>query len=334
MQIMMDQLIDHFPQQLKEALEIARNLSLAPIENEIHEIVISGMGGSGIGGDFVRHIVWDECLVPVFVIKGYEFPAFGDKNTLVIVSSYSGNTEETIAVMEKAMEATCYIVCLSSGGKIQELAEKNKIPFIAVPAGSPSPRACLGYSIVLQLAVLHQYGLITSSIPDSFLIASDLIKFEKDEIKSKAKTIAGQLEGKIAVLYTTNMFEPVAVRLRQQLNENSKVLCWHHTFPEMNHNELVGWVDKTQLAVIFLRNKDDNKRNIKRMDISKDIIAGKTNTIIEVYSKGQNRVEKMIYMIHLADWISYFLASFRKVDVMEVNVINNLKYALEKDSLM
>ncbi|MBK8371610.1 MAG: bifunctional phosphoglucose/phosphomannose isomerase [Saprospiraceae bacterium] len=329
----METLIKNFPKQLKEAIEISNNLKPIPDTKDVREVLIVGMGGSGIGGDFVQSIVFEDCSVPVLVIKGYELPAFINENSLVIVSSYSGNTEETIHAFQTALQKKCRIVCLSSGGTIEKEALKNNIPFVAVPAGYPSPRACLGFSVVLQLAILLKYNLIKSSLFEHIQIATDLIKFEQDEIQNKAKTIAQQLSGKFVAIYSTDRFEPVALRFRQQLNENAKVLCWHNVFPEMNHNELVGWADKSPVAVVFLRNKDDLKKNIQRMDICKNIISAKTNTFIEIYSKGQHKIEKLIYMIHLVDWISFYLAEIRNVDVSEVKVIDFLKTELEKDRI-
>ncbi|MBK6782893.1 MAG: bifunctional phosphoglucose/phosphomannose isomerase [Saprospiraceae bacterium] len=329
----METLIKNFPKQLKEAIEISNNLKPVPDTKDVREVLIVGMGGSGIGGDFVQSIVFEDCPVPVLVIKGYELPAFINENSLVIVSSYSGNTEETIHAFQTALQKKCRIVCLSSGGTIEKEALKNNIPFVAVPAGYPSPRACLGFSVVLQLAILLKYNLFKSSLFEHIQIATYLIKFEQDEIQNKAKTIAQQLSGKFVAIYSTDRFEPVALRFRQQLNENAKVLCWHNVFPEMNHNELVGWADKSPVAVVFLRNKDDLKKNIQRMDICKNIISAKTNTFIEIYSKGQHKIEKLIYMIHLVDWISFYLAEIRNVDVSEVKVIDFLKTELEKDRI-
>ena len=329
----METLIKNFPKQLKEAIEISNNLKPIPDTKDVREVLIVGMGGSGIGGDFVQSIVFEDCSVPVLVIKGYELPAFINENSLVIVSSYSGNTEETIHAFQTALQKKCRIVCLSSGGTIEKEALKNNIPFVAVPAGYPSPRACLGFSVVLQLAILLKYNLIKSSLFEHIQIATDLIKFEQDEIQNKAKTIAQQLSGKFVAIYSTDRFEPVALRFRQQLNENAKVLCWHNVFTEMIHNELVCWADKSPVAVVFLRNKDDLKKNIQRMDICKNIISAKTNTFIEIYSKGQHKIEKLIYMIHLVDWISFYLAKIRNVDVSEVKVIDFLKTELEKDRI-
>lgn len=329
----MEQLIENFPKQLKEALDIAKTLNPVTGYQEIHEVVIAGMGGSGIGGQFVQSLIADECNIPIYVHKGYHLPRFVDHHTLVIVSSYSGNTEESLSALEAAILQKAIVVCLSSGGKLKEESAKHQLMYVGVPEGSTSPRSCLGYSIVLQLAILHQFGLVKASFLDTFLVASDLIKYENEEIKAKAKAIAEQLAGKIVAIYSTDTFEPAAIRLRQQLNENAKTLCWHHTFPEMNHNELVGWVDKMPLAVVFLRTKDDLKKNVRRMDITKTIITQKTNTFIEIFAKGHSRSEKMIYFIHLADWISLYLAAIRKVDAVEIKVIDYLKTELEKDSL-
>lgn len=331
---MMDQLIENFPQQLKEALTIGAGLTLPARPDNIEEIVIFGMGGSGIGGNFVQSLVFDECTVPVHVLKGYEVPAFTDKNTFVIISSYSGNTEESLAACNLARQRGCFIVCISSGGGLQKMAADYGLAFVAMPSGSSSPRACLGYSLVLQLAVLEKYAFISRGFTESFRVASDLIKFEKEEIKTKAKTIATQLVNNLVVIYSSDRYEPAAVRLRQQLNENAKMLCWHHVFPEMNHNELVGWAEKYPLTVIFLRNKDDLKKNIRRMDICKEIIAEKAQTCIEIFSKGQNRVERMVYSIHLFDWISWYVADLKKIDATEIRVINYLKSELEKDNIV
>jgi glucose/mannose-6-phosphate isomerase len=181
------------------------------------------------------------------------------------------------------------------------------------------------------LYVLYKLNFISKTVINEIKSSIDLIKYDQDEIKNKAETVAKLIHGKIPVIYTTDRMESVAVRLRQQINENSKALCWHHVFPEMNHNELVGWTEKNDdIAVIFLRNKDDYKRNAIRMDISKEIFTKYTNTIIEIFSKGQNLVERSMYLVHLGDWITWYLSQLRGADAIEVNVINYLKNELAK----
>ena len=139
------------------------------------------------------------------------------------------------------------------------------------------------------------------------------------------------MKNKIPVIYTTTYKEGIAIRFRQQINENSKMLCWHHVFPEMNHNELVGWTEKNEnLAIVIFRDKEDYSRNQTRIEISKKIIAKYTPNSIEIYAKGKSETEKAIYLIHLGDWVSFFLAELKGVDSVEVSVINHLKAQLAK----
>ena len=330
---MMNQLIERFPAQLIEALEIGEKAVLNPHTNPIDKIFVAGMGGSGIGADFVKEFITDECKVPYLVGKSYHIPAYIDAHTLFIASSYSGNTEETLMAFDAALHTGAKIVVIASGGKLIELAKQHGLDYILVPGNWPSPRACLGYSLVQQLYVLYKLGFIGKSTIDQVRTSVDLIKYDQDEIKNKAIKIAEIIFGKIAVIYTTDRMESVAVRLRQQINENAKMLCWHHVIPEMNHNELVGWRDKNdELAVLFFRNKDDFKRNSLRIDINKQVIMEYTNTIIDIYSKGQTLVEKSIYFVHLGDWISWYLSEMKGVDSIEVKAIDFLKAELAKSN--
>lgn len=327
----MDQLIARFPAQLTEALEIGEKAVLTAPKNTINKVFVAGMGGSGIGADFVAEFIVDECKLPYLVGKGYDIPAYIDANTLYIASSYSGNTEETLSSLAQAEETGAKIVIIASGGKLVQIAKEKGYDHILVPGDWPSPRACLGFSLVQQMFVMHKLGFIGRTTIDQIKTSIDLIKYDQDEIKSKAEKIANILHGKIPVIYTTDRMESVAVRFRQQINENAKALCWHHVLPEMNHNELVGWTERNDdLAVVYFRNKDDFKRNAVRIDINKEILSKYTNTIIEIFSKGQSLVERSIYLVHLGDWVTWYLAQLRGADAIEVNVINYLKSELGK----
>lgn len=327
----MDQLISEFPAQLSEALEIGKNANIKPHINPLHHVYVAGLGGSGIGANYVSEFIKESCEIPYLTGKGYTIPSYIGKNTLFIASSYSGNTEETLISLEQAKETGAKIVCISSGGKLIEYAKKYNWDYIQVPAGSPSPRACLGYSMVQQLYVLYHLNLIEASLLNNIKSASDLVNFDQDEIKNKAEKIASIIHGKLPVIYTTDRMEAVAVRFRQQLNENSKILCWHHVVPEMNHNELVGWKNThDNIAIIYFRNRDDYKRNEIRIDINKEILSDKCNTIIEIYSKGISLIEKAIYFTHLGDWVSWYLAQLQNVDAIEIQVIDYLKSELSK----
>ena len=328
---MMDQLIEKFPAQLVEALEIGEAASINPHSEEINKVFVAGLGGSGIGANFVASFITNECPIPYTVGKGYFIPKYVDKNTLAIASSYSGNTEETLYSFEQMMKTGAKIVVISSGGKLIELAKEHGFDYIKVPDNWPSPRACLGYSLVQQLFVLKKLGFISNEAILSVRSSIDLIKYNQEDIKEEAKKVAEFLNGKLPIIYSEDRIEPVAVRFRQQINENSKQLCWHHVIPEMNHNELVGWkLPDDQFAVVYLRNADDFSRNQVRMDINKKIIGKLTPNIIEIHSKGKNLVERSIYLVHLVDWASWYLSVHRNMDSIEVDVIDFLKSELSK----
>ena len=328
---MMDQLIAKFPEQLVEGLEISSGVTLKKHNRKIQKIYVAGLGGSGIGADFVKAIIRKESKIPLSVGKGYDIPAFVDANTLAIVSSYSGNTEETISSFKRIEKTGAKIVIISSGGKLIREAQKKNYDYVLLPDTWPSPRACLGYSIVQQLGILVQLEIISQKHLKSINKSIKLLKKESNAIKLEAKRVAKKLHKKLPIIYCEDRIEPVAVRLRQQINENAKALCWHHVIPEMNHNELVGWKDENQnLAVLYLRNKDDFRRNAIRMEINQKIIKKYTKTIINIYSKGTDIIQRMLYFVHLGDWLSWYLSDLRKQDAVEVNVIDYLKSELGK----
>lgn len=326
----MKTLVANFSKQLSEAISIGEKAKLTVSEHPISNVLICGLGGSGIGGSIVSELVVGNANVPINVTKGYFIPAYVGKNTLIIISSYSGNTEETINCMELAMAKGAKIVAITSGGKVLEICKENNFDCIVVPGGMP-PRSCLGYSLTQLFFVLGFNKVIANDFKKHLESAINLIDKEEAAIVSDAKVIADKLFGKIPVIYATTYNEGIAIRFRQQLNENAKILCWHHIIPEMNHNELVGWTQKNDdLSVLIFLDKDEYSRNLARVDINKDVIKKYTSNITEVYSKGSSTLEKAIYFIHLGDWISVLLAEARGVDAVEVNVINHLKSKLSE----
>lgn len=326
----MKTLIELFTKQLEEALEIGNNANLTKHATPIHNVVITGLGGSGIGGKIVSQLVAKECKVPIIINNDYSLPEFVNENTLVIASSFSGNTEETLAALEIAKDKKAQIACITSGGKLLEIATLNNYNHIILPSGD-SPRAMLTYSLTQQFSLLYHYGLISDRFKQEIENSVALLNSGITEIKEKAEQLAKNIYQKTVVIYSDASFEGVSVRMRQQLNENAKVLCWHHVFPEMNHNELVGWAggDKEK-AVIVLRNDSDNLRTQTRMDISKEVITKYTSSYFEIFSKGESEIQKALYLILLGDWVSVYLAEMRGVDPIEVRVISHLKGELAK----
>lgn len=324
----MKTLISNFSKQLEEAIIIGTDAKLSPSPDPIQNVLICGLGGSGIGGSIVSELVSQEANIPINVSKGYFIPNYVNKNTLVILSSYSGDTEETLNCMNLAIEKKAKLVCITSGGTLLKTAQSIKFDHIVVPGGKP-PRTCLGYTLTQLFFILNFYSITNSNFKDQLKAAVNLIDSEEENIIVKAKNIAQQLKGKTPVIYTTSRNEGIAIRFRQQLNENAKILCWHHTIPEMNHNELVGWTEKNDnISVLIFLDKDEYSRNLTRVEINKKIIQKYTSNITEIYSKGESAIEKAIYFIHLGDWISVLLGELRGVDPIEVNVINQLKSEL------
>lgn len=326
----MKELIEDFTKHISESLNISSSSSLSPSSSKIENVLICGLGGSGIGGTIISQVVADDSICPIVINKDYKIPAFVSDTTLVIVCSYSGNTEESLEMLASAEDKKAIIACVTSGGKLSEIAQAKGYNHIIIPGGHP-PRAAFGLGFPPLFHLLKHYHIIQEDYVSQFNKAIHIIDTEEEEMINEAKSLTEKLYNKIPVIYADASFEGVAVRFRQQINENSKMLCWHHVIPEMNHNELVGWTQKNEdLAVVIFRNDDDYFRTQKRMEVNKTVFEKYTSTILEIKSKGASRLEKALYSIHLGDWVSYLLADKKGIDVTEVDVITHLKGELAK----
>ena len=304
----MKELIEDFTKHLSNSIELSNNVSLTTHQGKIENVVICGLGGSGIGGTIISQIVADNANCPIIVNKDYKVPAFINEKTLVIACSYSGNTEESIEMLAAAESKNAIIACVTSGGQLAEMAKNKNYNHIIIPGGHP-PRAAFGLAFPPLFYLLKNYGIITKDYTDEFNHAIEIINAEEENIILEAKAITEKLMHKIPVIYADANYEGVAIRFRQQINENAKMLCWHNIIPEMNHNELVGWTQKNnELAVVIFRNEDDYYRTQKRMEINKTVFNQYTSTIIEIFSKGNSKLERSLYLVHLGDWISYLIA--------------------------
>lgn len=326
----MRELIEDFTKHITESISISKSTTLSPFSGKIENVLICGLGGSGIGGTIIAQVVSQDANCPITINKDYKIPAFIGSNTLVICCSYSGNTEETLEMLAQAETKGATIACITSGGKIEEAAKTKGYNHIVIPGGHP-PRAAFGLAFPTLFFMLNHYNVISNNYVDQFNNAVSTINTEEENIIAEAKAVTEKLANKIPVIYADANYEGVAVRFRQQINENAKMLCWHHIIPEMNHNELVGWRTKNEdLAVVIFRNDDDYFRTQKRMEVNKTVFEKYTSTILEIYSKGNSQLEKSLYLIHLGDWVSLFLGEKNGVDITEVDVITNLKNELAK----
>lgn len=324
----MNDYINDFTNHLSDALTIGNSAFLKKTNKSFSNILICGLGGSGIGGTIVKDLISKDLSIPIETSKGYDIPGFVNEKTLVVACSYSGNTEETLSALNKCLEKNAEVVIICSGGKLQDLALEKDLNHIIIPGGNP-PRAMFGYGFTQLFFVLNNYGIINDSFKADFENSILLINTEQENIKKTAQDISKKLFNTTPIIYVADGFEGVAVRFRQQINENSKMLCWHHVVPEMNHNELLGWRTNVEnTSVIYLRNESDYYRNKTRIDINKSVIEKYTSNISEIWSLGNSSIERSLYLINVGDWISWYLSELNNVDAIEIDVINYLKEKL------
>ena len=328
-------LLAAFPAQIREAVEIGNAARLKVSSRGIRNIVLSGLGGSAIGGDLLRTYLADDLEVPFVVNRMYTLPAFVGPSTLVIISSYSGNTEETNAAHREALKRKAKILCITSGGRTAKLAGKG--PLLRVPGGLP-PRAALGYSFFPLLISLAKAGFIsdrTKAIRETIGLLDKLgsVYADPESPSNQALRLAEQLRGRIGVVYSAaERFDSVNTRWRGQIAENGKTLAFGHVIPEMNHNELVGWKvlrePMREMQVFILRDRNDHARVRIRMDVTKQVLGEHTSRITEVWSEGTSLLARMFSLVCLGDWMSLYLAVLNGVDPTPVAVIDRLKQEL------
>lgn len=326
-------LIKKFPQNLQEAISLANNANLKPLQQSaIQHVVITGMGSSGMAGRLVQQWVSDKLYVPLTVNNDYTLPSYVSEYTLLIVISYSGNTQETLAACQVGIEKGAHTVIVTSGGTLQTQAHAHGLDILDLPKSLP-PRASLDYSTIHILSILGCYKLFQWDFIAEVQIAIQLISEQQASLQAEAEQVAEKIQGNIPVVYTTSPYEPVAIRLRQQLNENSKQLCWHHSIPELNHNEIVGWESTyNNLSILMLTGFITAQKLQLQQQITQDMLQKYGHNLTIVHAPGDTQLICSLYLIHVSDWISYYLAQKKGVDPMEVQAINQIKSALAKET--
>ena len=331
-----------FCEQLPQAVEIMDRICLPQKGGQVRCVVVAGVGGSAIGGDLLRTYLVDQVRQPVLVSRGYSLPGFVGPDTLVFISSYSGNTEETLAACQQALSRRAQIIGIASGGQLAAVASREGFPLIPIPGGYP-PRAALGYSFVALLESMVRLGLVEEQRPH-LRQAEELLRqksLEYDDSTSLednlAKQVAMKIHGRLTVIYAWgHRHEAVAMRWRGQLAEVGKQLSSHHLLPEMNHNEIVGWQFPGELlkdsAVVFLRDEQEPIEIRRRMEITQELIAPWTGQIIEVRSSGNCPLARLFSLIYLGDWVSFYLAALNRVDPTAIERIDELKRRLSDHS--
>jgi glucose/mannose-6-phosphate isomerase len=306
--------LKEFSNQISDAVLLANNIA---IKDDVKNILVSGMGGSAIAGDILRDYLKDELRVPMFVNRDYLIPRFVDKETLVFIISYSGKTEETLSAYEKAKAREAQIITITSGN----ICDADvKIP------KNMLPRCSLAYLFFPILKILENSGVIGNKENEIRETINLLKNFDSDEPKNLAK----ELEGKMPIFYGPERYSGVLYRWKTQLNENSKILAHVGTIPEINHNEIeIDFKNYcNSIAVVFLIDEMEDKRILKQIKATEDIISEHVQTHI-VNVKGNSLLSRIFYAIHFGDWLSYYLAELKGIKPEDTPNIKRVKESLK-----
>ena len=331
--------IKELPMQCRQAYQAAMSFNLPADYTDIDKVVILGMGGSAIGGDLVRNLAQSEAGIPVIIHRDYGLPAFVNDKTLLIASSYSGNTEETLSAFEPALKTGVKKLAMTTGGKLKEIADANNIPVFKIEYKA-QPRAALGFSFIPTLGVLQKLGFLTDKSADVAETVNVLEKLsakldEKSPLASNpAKQLAQRLYGRLTVIYGAGIAAESAHRWKTQINENGKAWAFYEVFPELNHNATVGYPFPEEITgrirVILLRSPLFNERVKLRYDVTCELLdrAGVKYEFVD--SVGSSALSQMMSLVMMGDFTSYYLAILYGIDPSPVDVINYLKDKLAK----
>lgn len=334
------QILLDLPGQCEKAKVIGASLEIPNRWRDFRNVVFTGLGGSAIGGDLVRSYLAGEVKIPIIVNRNYGLPEFVDQRTLLVVTSYSGNTEETLQAYEEGEKRSAKIIAVTSGGELAGRAGRGGVPLVTIPSGLP-PRAALGYLFLPALIILSKIGIASDKskeIQEAIACLRGLSKKLGPKLSSKdnqAKALASAIYGRFPLIYGSNdFFDVVTMRWRTQLAENSKHLASSHLFPELTHNEIVGWANPPDLikkfVVIILRDRDDHPRIARRMAVTSDIIKKLACDLIEVWSEGEGILSRIYSLIYIGDFASFYLAILNGVDPTPVERIDYLKRELAR----
>ncbi|MBV9309941.1 MAG: bifunctional phosphoglucose/phosphomannose isomerase [Solirubrobacterales bacterium] len=322
------------PDQLRDALWRVQSANLEP-HDAPGGLVVAGMGGSAIGGALARAALADRASRPIVLARGYALPPWTTPDTTVLCASYSGDTEETLAVFEAAGALGARRIVATIGGKLAEAARAESVPVIPLPGGF-QPRSAVAYSLVVALEVAGLCGVgerLHAEVDVAAAHAQRLVpEWSPDgPDDSLPKEIARGLQDTVPQVAGAGLTAPIAYRWKTQINENAKVPSFAVELPELDHNEIVGWEGAAELgrfSAVFLDDSDLHPRIRQRIELSRGLIAGRGATTYRVESIGENPIERVVSLVLLGDLVSLYLAVLRAVDPTPIQVIDTLKQAL------
>jgi len=319
-------------------LEISKKIRI--VYEKPEKVLVTGMGGSAIGGDLLRSWLSDVSPIPIDVSRDYKLPGYADEKTLVFVVSYSGDTEETLSSFVEAVEHRCMVVAISSGGQLLGLCKQMKIPLVKLPGGIP-PRTAAPYLFFPLIVVLKKMKILNGKnveINEAITILKKVreqIKPETPSSRNIAKQIALRVKGTIPIIYGFRHYSGVAARVKTQFNENSKVPAKCEAFPELNHNEIVGWQGPKKLtknfSVILLRDLDEPLEIKARIDLTKKLVlTKKASRVLELYGQGRSTLARTLSVMYIGDFASVYLAILNNIDPTPVEIITKMKSKLRE----
>ncbi|MDX6636368.1 MAG: glucose/mannose-6-phosphate isomerase [Solirubrobacterales bacterium] len=312
------------PNQLRDALWRIETARLEPAESA--GLMVCGMGGSAIGGDLAAATLGDRLTKPLVPIRGYELPSWATPEWTVLCSSYSGNTEETLACFEAAEALGARRLVVSTGGQLVEQARAAGVPVVGLP-GIFQPRVAVAYMFAAAAEAAALAG-VAPRIRTEIDTAAAFLEERRDEIKAQAAEIALELDGAVTVVYGSDLTAPVAKRWKTQINENAKAPAFAAELPEADHNEICGWSAGSgaeRMAAVFLEDCDQHPRERQRFELTADLVAADAATVVRLETVGETRVERLLWATLLGDLVSLEMARLREVDPESIVAIDKLK---------
>ncbi len=312
-----------FPKQFSEAWNLSQTLS---VQGDFDSVCIVGMGGSSMPGALLQTLLGDSLTFPIFLSQGYSVPSQVTERTLVFCISYSGNTEETLAVYDELQQKKNTVVCIASGGKLIERAKSDSLQYVQVPTGL-QPRFATGYQLTPMLYVLQSLGMIDSLENDLLALPTVL---DPASLEEKGKELAQLLHESTPVFYASDRFAHIARIIKIKFNENAKTPAFWNVFPELNHNEMNGWMNPNgPFHVVIFRAPDDHEKIQKRMEITRELIEGQGSkaTIIDMTPQS-SMLATMLTILILGDWASFYASLLYSQDPTPVEMVESLKAKL------
>ena len=327
----------NFADDINKASKIGKKIILNKKYNNIHNIIVVGMGGSAIGGDINKMLLKNDLSIPLIVSRNYFIPKWANKHSLVVVSSYSGGTEETLSAFKHALSKECQIYGITTGGILSKELSSNDLDFILIPSGL-QPRAALAYSFVPMLYLFLHLGLIKIDLNNNLMNSIKLLKSVRDDYmlndqKNPTWVLSNKIFNTIPILYgETDNTSVIALRWSNQLSENSKMLAFCNEIPEFNHNEIVGWENNPnlieKLSIIWLSDESDQERISIRQKISEKILETMVKNQFKISLHGSSRFDRLLHLMHFGDWVSLWCAYLHGTDPSPVDKISRLKKEL------